>query len=261
MMTFQFNPSLPTAKAFISQGSSSCSQRGPDTAAYPAFRSFRMGVGGGPAAFRHNLMRDKFPAIQTLNESRDWKNLVSDFVVGGSPNSPQDVKLELENTDPKRDLYGRRLLYDKKCTRFERTRTVIPPLTRDYPVNRPGNLHPFKLSQELPHMHGGRPLTLGCHGRYELNTTPEMVFPSTLVLNGRNTFSVGNCKLGRPKVNYPTYTLQTVKDNHKSQSFPDPMVGAPRSFIHRVTELSSLEGEAVRQEKLKKMKKQRKAPS
>ncbi|KAM6971152.1 uncharacterized protein C8orf89 homolog isoform 2-T2 [Tautogolabrus adspersus] len=214
MMTFQFNPSLPTAKAFISQGSSSCSQRGPDTAAYPAFRSFRMGVGGGPAAFRHNLMRDKFPAIQTLNG-----------------------------------------------TRFERTRTVIPPLTRDYPVNRPGNLHPFKLSQELPHMHGGRPLTLGCHGRYELNTTPEMVFPSTLVLNGRNTFSVGNCKLGRPKVNYPTYTLQTVKDNHKSQSFPDPMVGAPRSFIHRVTELSSLEGEAVRQEKLKKMKKQRKAPS
>uniref|UniRef100_A0A3Q3FI67 Uncharacterized protein n=1 Tax=Labrus bergylta TaxID=56723 RepID=A0A3Q3FI67_9LABR len=115
--------------------------------------------------------------------------------------------------------------------------------------------------------------------------------------------------LCRPKVNYPTYTLQAVKDNQKSEfvlklflcsrdfsstwlfsfwsgiccdldnssqtvlsasekttstfpgSFPDPMVGAPRSFIHRVTELSSLEGETVRQEKLKKMKKQRKAPS
>ncbi|XP_020500863.2 uncharacterized protein si:ch211-171b20.3 [Labrus bergylta] len=259
MMTFQFNPSLPTAKAFVSQGSSNCSQRGPDTAAYPAFR---MGVGGGPAAFGpNNRLREKFPAMQTLNESRDWKNLVSDFVVRGSPTSSQNVKLDLENTDLKRDLCGRQLLYDETCTRFERTRTVIPPLTRDYPVNRPGNLHPVKLFKEFPHMHGGRPLTLGCHGRYELNRTPEMVFPSALVLNGRNTFSVGNCKLSRPKVNYPTYTLQAVKDNQKSQSFPDPMVGAPRSFIHRVTELSSLEGETVRQEKLKKMKKQRKAPS
>lgn len=39
------------------------------------------------------------------------------------------------------------------------------------------------------------------------------------------------------------------------------MVGASRSFIHRISELSSLEGETVRQEKLRKMKKPRKPPS
>ncbi len=48
---------------------------------------------------------------------------------------------------------------------------------------------------------------------------------------------------------------------HTGQSYPDPMVGASRSFIHRISELSSLEGETVRQEKLKKMRKPRKPPS
>lgn len=45
------------------------------------------------------------------------------------------------------------------------------------------------------------------------------------------------------------------------QSYPDPVAGAPRSFVHRVSELSSLEGDTVRQEKLKKMRKSRKPPS
>lgn len=39
------------------------------------------------------------------------------------------------------------------------------------------------------------------------------------------------------------------------------MIRASRSFIHRISELSSLEGETVRQEKLKKMRKARKPPS
>lgn len=39
------------------------------------------------------------------------------------------------------------------------------------------------------------------------------------------------------------------------------MVKASRSFIHRISELSFLEGETVRQEKLKKMRKARKPPS
>lgn len=33
--------------------------------------------------------------------------------------------------------------------------------------------------------------------RYELNTSPAVLFPSALVLNGRNSFSVENCKLSR----------------------------------------------------------------
>ncbi|XP_051266316.1 uncharacterized protein si:ch211-171b20.3 isoform X1 [Dicentrarchus labrax] len=264
MMTFQVNASLPTAKALISGASSNCSQRGPDAVGYPAYRNFGMGAGGGQAAFRqNNRMRRKFPAIQPLSKSGDWKTLVSGIIAAGSPNLAKDDNLESENNAPEKDICGRHFLFDKQCTRLERTRTVIPPLRRDYHVHRPGSLHPFSLSKELSHSHAGRPFTLGYPERYELNTSPAILFPSTLVLNGRNTFSVENCKLSRPKVHYPTSNLLTVKDqsNQKSQSYPDPMVGASRSFIHRISELSSLEGETVRQEKLKKMRKPRKPSS
>ncbi|XP_047424324.1 uncharacterized protein si:ch211-171b20.3 [Mugil cephalus] len=256
MMTYQLNAAIPTAKALISEGSSGCSRRGPG-AASPADRSLGMGAGGGgKAAIRPNQMR-RFPIIQPLSKSRDGKTLQSGYIVGGTPNSTKDVKVESENNDPE----TRHFLFDHKCARLERTRTVIPPLPRDYHVHKPGNLHPLGLSKDLSHCHAGRPFTLGYPERYELTTSPAILFPSTLVLNGRNTFSVETCKLSRPKVNYPTYNLPTVKDNQKSQPYPDPMLGASRSFIHRISELSSLEGETVRQEKLKKMRKPRKPPS
>ncbi|XP_074477426.1 putative uncharacterized protein C8orf89 homolog [Sebastes fasciatus] len=258
MMSYQVNASLPTAKALVSQGSSNC---GPGAAnRYPAYRSFGMGAGGGLAGVRLNQTRRKLPPIQPLIKSKDWTTLVSGFIVGGSPDSAKDDRLVMENNDLK-DISGRHFIFDKQCARLERTRTVIPPLPRDYHVHRPGNLHPLSLSKELSHSHAGQPFTLGYPERYEMNTTPAILFPSALVLNGRNTFPVENCKLSRPKVNYPTYNLLNVKDNQKSQPFPDPVVGASRSFIHRITELSSLEGETVNQEKRKKMRKSKKPPS
>lgn len=106
--------------------------------------------------------------------------------------------------------------------------------------------------------------------------------------------------LCRPRVNYPTSSLPTVKDNQKSElrrcwdgktlpdhchiwiwcvwcvqtvwfdvflcchtglSYPDPMVGASCPFLHRISELSSLEVETIRQKKRIKMKKTPKPPS
>nr|XP_020455623.1 60S ribosomal protein L7 isoform X3 [Monopterus albus] len=145
--------------------------------------------------------------------------------------------------------------------RLERARTVIPPLPRDYHVHRPGNLHPLSLSKEFSRSHARRPLVLGYADRFGLNTTSAILFPSTLSLRGRNTFSVESCKLSRPKVNHPTENLLIDKDNHKSQSYPDPMVRASRSFIDRISELAALEVETVKQEKLKKMRKSRKLQS
>ncbi|XP_033494477.1 putative uncharacterized protein C8orf89 homolog [Epinephelus lanceolatus] len=263
MMTYQVNASLPTARALVSERSSNCSQqRGPDAATHPTYRSYGMRAGGGQAAVRQNgHTRRKLPVLQPLSKSREWQTLVSGFIVAGSPNLAKDDRLETENSDPERDICGRHFLFDKQCARLERTRTVIPPLPRDYHVHRPGNLHPFSLSKELSHSHARRPFNLSYPERYEVNTSPAILFPSSLVLNGRNTFSVESCKLSRPKVNYPTSNLLTVKDNQKNQSYPDPVVGASRSFIHRISELSSLEGETVRQEKLKKMKKPKKPPS
>ncbi|XP_028289340.1 putative uncharacterized protein C8orf89 homolog [Parambassis ranga] len=246
MMTYPVNTSLPAARALILEGGSSCSQRGLDAAEYPPpFRNLRMGAGGGQAAaFRQNRMR--FPVIQQL--SREM------------PNVTKDDRLEPENSYIE-DISGRHFLFDKNCVKLERTRTVIPPLPRDYHVRRPANLHPFGLSRELSHSHAGRPFTLGYPAKYEANTCAAILFPSAFVLNGSSPFTVENCKLNRPKVNYPTYNPLTVKDNQKSQSYPDPMVGASCSFIHRISALSSLEGETVKQEKLKKMRRPKKPPS
>ncbi|XP_029978639.1 putative uncharacterized protein C8orf89 homolog [Sphaeramia orbicularis] len=262
MMTFKVKTSIPAARTLLSEGSSNYSHRGPDVPEYPTYRDFGMGAGRRQAAIRHNIhLRRKYPVIQPLSKSRDGKAMLSSVIVEGSPHLAKDDKLEPENSDPEKDVCGRHFLFDKKCERLERTRTVIPPLPRDYNVHRPGNLHPFSLSKELSHSHAVRPFTLGYPERYELATSPAILLPSTLVLNGRNTFSVENCKISRPKVTYPTYSLQIVKDNQKIQSYQDPMVGASRSFIHRISELSSLEGETVRQEKLKKMRKPKKPPS
>ncbi|XP_062235054.1 uncharacterized protein si:ch211-171b20.3 isoform X1 [Platichthys flesus] len=258
MMTFQVNSSLPTTEALAAlRGSNSC---GPDTSAgHLAYRSLGMGAGGGRATFRQKLhMRRTLPVTQPLSKCVDEESFIGGLMFGGSPNMTK----ESENKDPE-DVCGRHLLFDNKLTsgaRFERTRSVIPPLLRDY--HRPGALHPLSLSKELSHSHAGPPFTLGYPERYELNPSPAILLPSTLFLNGRNPFSVENCKLSRPKVNYPSYNnILTVRDNHTSQSFPDPVVGASRSFIQRISELSSLEAESARQEKLKKMRKLRKPPS
>ncbi|AWP20716.1 Ribosomal protein L7 [Scophthalmus maximus] len=140
--------------------------------------------------------------------------------------------------------------------RFERTRTVFPPLQRDYRVHRPGTLCPLSFAKELSHSHAAQqPFILGYPERYELNPGQAPPFLSTLYLKGRNPVSVESCKLSRPKAHHPNYHLSTVKDSQKSQSYPDPVVGASRSFIHKVSKLSSLEAETVRQEKLKKTRK------
>ncbi|KAM3593309.1 uncharacterized protein V6R79_010111 [Siganus canaliculatus] len=258
-MTFQVSSSLHTLKALTSEGSNSCGKRGPDVG-YPAHRNFSMEPVGGQAAFRENVNMKKFPVIPPFSRSKDWKALVS-VIAAGSPNIANDDTQDSENNDPEKDTSGRHFLFDEKCVRLEKARTVIPPLVRDYRVARPGNLRPFSLSTQLSHGHAGRPFTLSYPERYELNTSSPILFPSALVLNGRHTFSLKNCKLSRPKVNYPTCNLPAVIASQKSQTYPDPMVGASRSFLHRISELSSQQGETVRQEKLKKMRNQKKPPS
>ncbi|XP_054622337.1 uncharacterized protein LOC129174385 isoform X2 [Dunckerocampus dactyliophorus] len=101
---------------------------------------------------------------------------------------------------------------------------VVRPLRHNH-VHQQGELQPFGLSKMVPHGHGWRPFTL------------------------------------RPKVNYPDCNLLTLKDNLKSHSYPDPMVGAPRPFLHRISELSCLEGETARLEKMKKTRQPRKSSS
>ncbi|KAM4543656.1 uncharacterized protein C8orf89 homolog [Fundulus diaphanus] len=253
MMTYQ----MPTAKAFISKGSLSY---GRATPGYPAYSSFGMGAGGGRAAVRPCQIR-RFPLLRPLNRTQNDNALVSSFIINGTPNLTEKDGAVSKNVDQGNDIFGRHFLFEKTCAKLEGNRPAIPPLPRDRDEHRPANLHTFSLSSELPSLPSERPFTLGSPRSYKVNASPTVLFPTTFVLNGRNTFSVESCKLSRPKVHYPSYNPVTVKDNQKSQSYPDPVVGAPRSFVHRISELSSLEGETVRQEKLKKIRKSRKSPS
>lgn len=262
-MTFQVKTAVPTAKILITEGGSSCSLRGPDVPHYPAaFREFRtMGASGGQAAVRHNIQLNRFPVIQPLSKPRDEQSLFTTFIVGGSPRLAEDDRAGADNSDTERNICGRHFVFDKNYARPDRTRTMVPSLPRDYNFHRPSNLHPFSLSKGLSNSHKTGPFILDYPEQFQLTTSPAILIPSSLVLNGRNTFPVGNCKLSRPKGNYPTYHLQNVKENQKVQTYPDPVVGASRSFLNRISELSSLQCETVRQERLKKMKKPRKPPS
>ncbi|XP_054622336.1 uncharacterized protein LOC129174385 isoform X1 [Dunckerocampus dactyliophorus] len=137
---------------------------------------------------------------------------------------------------------------------------VVRPLRHNH-VHQQGELQPFGLSKMVPHGHGWRPFTLSYSERYKPHLSPAALFPSTLVLRGLSTLPAQNFKLSRPKVNYPDCNLLTLKDNLKSHSYPDPMVGAPRPFLHRISELSCLEGETARLEKMKKTRQPRKSSS
>ncbi|XP_072306842.1 uncharacterized protein [Eucyclogobius newberryi] len=263
-MTFQLKTAaVPTAKVLIAaEGGSSCSLRGPDVPHYPAaFTELRtMGASGGHAAVRRNIQLRRFPVIQPVSNPRNQKSLFTTFIVGGS-HAAKDDTLQANCSEHERNICGRHFLFDTHCVRPERTRSMIPPLPKDYHMHRPANLHPLTLSKGLPHSHKSGPFILDCNEQFELTTSPAVLVPSTFFLNGRNTFPVVNCKLSRSKANYPTYHLQNVKESQKIQSYADPMIGAPQSFLHRISELSSLQCEAVRQERLKKMKKPRKLAS
>ncbi|XP_061660603.1 uncharacterized protein si:ch211-171b20.3 [Syngnathoides biaculeatus] len=136
--------------------------------------------------------------------------------------------------------------------------SIIPP-RRDNHVHQKGDDQPCGFSKKLPENRAWRPFTLSYAERFKPNLCPAILFPSTFALRGLSRFPVQNCKYNRPKGNYVAYTLPTFKDNLKSELYPDPVMGASRSFLQRMSELSSLEEETAWEEKLKKMRLSRKA--
>ncbi|XP_051910193.1 uncharacterized protein LOC127593043 isoform X3 [Hippocampus zosterae] len=137
--------------------------------------------------------------------------------------------------------------------------SVLPPLGGN--LHHQENMQLFGFSKMLSDGPGWRPFTLSYSEGYKPKVNHAACFPSTLVLQGLSTFPVQNCKYSRAKVNDPGYDLPTVQDNVTSQSYADPVMGASCSFLHRISELSCLEGETVRQEKLKRTSMSRKASS
>ncbi|XP_007554667.1 putative uncharacterized protein C8orf89 homolog [Poecilia formosa] len=274
MMTYQ----MPTAKVFISEEGLRYGRPAPG---YPTYSTFGI---GGRTALRPSQIR-KFPLVLPLNSNHNENTLVSSLISKGKLNLNKEDKVISEDVDQGHDIFGKHFLSEKTCTKVERTSTTVPPLRKDNNEYRHVKLHPLSLSAEFPSIRSGRLFTLGQNfkshygGSKEPFAAPEKQVadprisevnfssPSTLFLNGKNNFSVESCKLSRPKVHYPTYTPPvTVKNDQKSglhvaQTYSDPIIGAPRSFIHRISELSSLEGETVRYEKMKKIRKSKKSTS
>ncbi|KAM9416764.1 uncharacterized protein C8orf89 homolog isoform 2-T2 [Salvelinus alpinus] len=209
--------------------------------------------------------RRKFPQ----NDSRDRKD--SNWNVEGEvcPLS----RLGSSDNYPEKDICGRHFLFDKTWKNdnrmypkydFRDERPLkpsgsIPPLPRDYQIHRSGHLHHYTLHKELSHA-PARPCAFGSYEAYDLTSVPAILLPAAASLNGRNPSTEGY--KNRPRVNNRTCSLFTIGANQKSQSYPDPVSGAPSaSIIQRLSEIASLEGETVRQEKIKKIKKTRRQDS
>ncbi|XP_077480709.1 putative uncharacterized protein C8orf89 homolog [Stigmatopora argus] len=134
-------------------------------------------------------------------------------------------------------------------------KNVTPPQRYGH-VHQEGEKQLIGLSDMLLSSHvRRRPFTFSYSERCKPKLSPKAMLPSTLFLRGLNTYQLQNCKTSRAKVNYTSCNLL----NLKSQSYPDPLMGASRSFLHRISELLSLEGETAKQEKLKKIRLCRKA--
>ncbi|KAI2649084.1 hypothetical protein H4Q32_020289 [Labeo rohita] len=161
------------------------------------------------------------------------------------------TKHTLQNNVPDSDISGRHFLFDKRW----RNGTYITngveddvlmnqnptnPLSQEFHVYRSHNLTRFAHRKELCPRN---PRPLICGSDY-LTSFPSVLLPATtpsvsgrlcLLQNYKNSLWAGNC--------------------FSAPSYPDPHLGASASFVQRLTEISSLEAETVRQERMKRLKK------
>ncbi|XP_045566955.1 putative uncharacterized protein C8orf89 homolog isoform X2 [Salmo salar] len=238
------------------------------------YTGIQLGQGGygpgrltGVKPIHVHTSRRKFPQ----NDSRDRKD--SNWNVEGEV-SPLS-RLGSSDNYPERDVCGSHFLFDKTWKNDNRMypkydfrderrpmkpNASIPPLPRDYQIHRSGHRHHYTLHKELSHA-PARPRAFGSYEAYDLTSVPAILLPAASSLNGRNPFSSEGYK-NRPRVNNRTCSLFTIGANQKSQSYPDPVSGAPSAtIIQRLSEIASLEGETVRREKMKKIRKNRRQDS
>ncbi|XP_070960416.1 uncharacterized protein [Oncorhynchus clarkii lewisi] len=230
-----------------------------------------------------HTLRRKCP----LSDSRDRKD--STWNVEGSTSSflgrevsPLSRLGTSDNNYPEKDISERHFPFDKTWKNdsrmypkydFPDERPMkpsgsIPPLPRDYQIHRSGHLHHYTLHKELSQA-PARPCVFGSYEAYDLTSVPAILLPAAASLNERNPFSTEGyknssaCHSRPPRLLHRRRLFRPSQFNVASaQSYPDPVSGAPSaSIITRLSEIASLEGETVRQEKIKKIKKNRRQDS
>lgn len=169
------------------------------------------------------------------------------------------TKCTSQNKMPDRNISGRHFLFDKRW----RNGTYMKHGIEEDVLN---NHNPGALSQEF-HVYHSHNLTKFAHRKelFPRDTRPRICdssrsdylesFPSILLpvttpsISGRVCLSQ-NFK-NRTRMKNSLFPI----DANKTQSYLDPHLGATASFVQRLSEISSLEVETVRQEKMKRLRK------
>ncbi|KAL2085156.1 hypothetical protein ACEWY4_018476 [Coilia grayii] len=177
----------------------------------------------------------------------------------GSPKAryPSDSNVRDKNGCGRHFLFDTRWkngrMEELKDDVYLKTTSIITPLPRSYHVQRSNNLYRFSLCRQP----SNKPANSFCPFEgYNLTSVPSRLLPATSIV-AEKSLSMEPLK-HRPRMSNRACSLFTIGANQKSQSYPDPVAGAASSFIQRLTEISSLEGETIRQEKVKRIKKSRK---
>ncbi|XP_059380091.1 uncharacterized protein si:ch211-171b20.3 isoform X1 [Carassius carassius] len=209
--------------------------------------------------------KQKYPSSPSVVDSRDLKpHSVSSITEG--PLLPlvaknRSVVTNLSSRNHVSDISDRHFLFDKRWRNGTYTTNGIEddvlmnhnptnPLFQEFHVYRSHNLTRFAHRKELCPRD---PKPLFCGSDY-LTSFPSVLLPATTPsISGRLCLSQ-NYKNGLRMKNKAHNLFSDGADN-KSQSYPDPHLGASGSFVQRLTEISSLEAETVRQERMKRLKK------
>ncbi|XP_056594864.1 uncharacterized protein si:ch211-171b20.3 isoform X2 [Triplophysa dalaica] len=120
----------------------------------------------------------------------------------------------------------------------------------EFHVYRSHNLTRFAHRKEFS-LGSPKPLVFGAD---YLTSFPSVLLPAITPYVSERLRLSQNYK-NRSMVKDKARNLFNIEAKNKLQSYPDPLLGATSSFVQRLTEISSLEAETIRQEKIRKLKK------
>ncbi|XP_058878204.1 uncharacterized protein si:ch211-171b20.3 isoform X1 [Acipenser ruthenus] len=104
-----------------------------------------------------------------------------------------------------------------------------------------------------------KPFAFGSYEGFHLTSEPAVFLPPcTTAISEKQQLTVDKHK---NRSSNRTYSLYSIPGNQKSCAYADPVSGASTPFIQRLSEILSLESDTVRQEKTKKLKKNKKQES
>ncbi|XP_055039084.2 uncharacterized protein [Misgurnus anguillicaudatus] len=120
----------------------------------------------------------------------------------------------------------------------------------EFHVYRSHNLNRFAHCKEFS-MGNPKPLIYGAD---YLTSFPSVLLPAITPSVSERIYLSQNYK-NRSRMKNRARNLFTTGAKKKTQSYPDPLLGATASFVQRLSDISSLEAETVRQEKMRRLKK------